>query len=199
MTFRPLRCAAHGNRAKSAKKSKSRGEIGPFSAHFLPADHSLPTTANRPFGETPGQNDASSLAASSPLLERPKISPRFRFLGIFRPPRLRRRPGDVRSSAGEGRVPRAAASAHPMRATLPAEWISRPMFRRCRKRARANAARPSRLGPCERACVTSSFIFISNGLGRLRFMSRLRDSMMRTVYLKGVVCRALGLAPIRRL
>ena len=175
------------------------GRNRPFAARFLLTGRHLIAAENRPSRETPGQNGASSLVSSSPLLGCPKISPRFRFLGNFRPPRLRRRPGDVRSSAGEGRVPRAAASAHPMRATLPAEWISRPMFRRCRKRARANAARPSRLGPCERACVTSSFIFISNGLGRLRFMSRLRDSMMRTVYLKGVVCRALGLAPIRRL
>ena len=118
--FRPLRHAAHGNRAKSAKKSKSRGEIGPFSPHFLPADHCLPTTANQPFGETPGQNDASSLAASSPLLERPKISPRFRFLGNFWPPRLRRRPGGTSGPVrvrGEhlGQRPRATRCGQPYR------------------------------------------------------------------------------------
>ncbi len=120
MALRPLRHTAHGNRAKSAKKSKSRGEIDPFVARFPLAGRRLAATVNQPFEETPGQDDVLSLAASSPHLERPKISPRFRFFGNFRPSKLRKRFENSELKADARHAPRPAL-VRPMRATLPAD------------------------------------------------------------------------------
>ena len=84
------------------------GRNRPFAARFLLTGRHLIAAENRPSRETPGQNGASSLVSSSPLLGCPKISPRFGFLGNFRPPRLRGRPGG-QATAQRGCVPGASA------------------------------------------------------------------------------------------
>ena len=93
--------SAQPRKPKIAKNLESRGEIGPFAALFRFAGRRLVAAENQLSKETPVQNGVSSLAASLPFLERPKISPRLRILGRFCPisvrgvpqgPKLRRRP-----------------------------------------------------------------------------------------------------------
>lgn len=71
--------------AKIAKKSESRGEIGPFAAWFSLVGLCLSAVGNRLLKETPGQACVSLYATSELLIECPKISPRFPNLVSFRP------------------------------------------------------------------------------------------------------------------
>ncbi len=151
--FQPLWHTAHGNRANSAKKLESRGEIGPFAARFCLAGHRLAAAENRLSRETPVQNGASFLVASSPLLERPKISPRFQFFGNFRPPRLRRHPGNGQLDKGSSRASRPAAPTRPDKSATPNAWPCGKHPLGCRGSVTIRGmrfARAKRKAPCAR-------------------------------------------------